>query len=452
MKNTIFWKFFKSVKLSIVIFIAISILCMVGTLVPQLEKERFYLLKYGDTLYSFFKFINIFDIYHSYVFISLVALLALNLIVCSLDKIKASFKLAFKTVSFRADKVKNYPIKVEFSAKEKTENLKKVSKEVFNKFFKVKEIFQTDIGKSSYFFGDKGRISYLGVYIVHFGILLVIIGVLIDSIFGFEAFVEIKEGKGTNVVHLKKSKEKRKLDFYIFCKDFDLSFYENDGTPKEYRSSLALKKDDKILIEKDIIVNSPLRYKGINIFQSSYDIAEPKSVTLNIQNRDTGMTYNKTLKINEEEKLPADLGKLEILGFTQSYKFAGHSLGPTFFARLTKKEKQYEIVLPISFPKFDSMRKRDTIISVINYDKTYITGLQVTKEPGVFCIYFGFILVIIGLFISFFITHNSFCIILTEDGDKTNVLLCGKSNKNKISMGLKLDKIKYEILKSGEVI
>ena len=76
-----------------------------------------------------------------------------------------------------------------------------------------------------------------------------------------------------------------------------------------------------------------------------------------------------------------------------------------------------EVALPLRFPSFDRMgpmfnpsRKDDVFISVTDFkvsqpptEPQYYTGLQVTKDPGVWVVYIGFILMIIGFYITFFI-------------------------------------------------
>ena len=57
------------------------------------------------------------------------------------------------------------------------------------------------------------------------------------------------------------------MGFEIECEDFNISFYDN-GAPKEYRSSLTIIEKDKPVYQKNIIVNNPLHYRGINIFRS----------------------------------------------------------------------------------------------------------------------------------------------------------------------------------------
>jgi cytochrome c biogenesis protein len=81
--------------------------------------------------------------------------------------------------------------------------------------------------------------------------------------------------KPRDVIRIRNTGEIHRLGFQIPCDDFNLTLYKT-GAPKEYRSSLSILEGDKAVKQKDIIVNDPLRYRGINIFQSSYGKLPPE--------------------------------------------------------------------------------------------------------------------------------------------------------------------------------
>jgi cytochrome c biogenesis protein len=47
--------------------------------------------------------------------------------------------------------------------------------------------------------------THFGVYLVHFSVLLILLGGIAGSLFGFQAFVNIPEGEGIDKVTLRKS-------------------------------------------------------------------------------------------------------------------------------------------------------------------------------------------------------------------------------------------------------
>ena len=163
------------------------------------------------------------------------------------------------------------------------------------------------------FYSQKGNYSRLGVYIAHMSIIFILIGALAGLKFGFNGSLNLPEGRTaiafryappsgpldennierilnalesswgniSKASELLNMKEKSLIDslhkdgiqplgFAIHCDDFDVEFYENSNTPKEFTSWLTIIEDGKVVLKKVIEVNDPLTYKGITFYQASY--------------------------------------------------------------------------------------------------------------------------------------------------------------------------------------
>jgi cytochrome c biogenesis protein len=84
------------------------------------------------------------------------------------------------------------------------------------------------------------------------------------------------------------------------------------------------------------------------------------------------------------------------------------------------------------------MRKGSVLVSVVENVPRFYTGLQVNRDPGVWVVYSGFILMIMGCFITFFMSHQQICVELLRTGEKTEVIVAGTANKNKSGMEAKV--------------
>jgi cytochrome c biogenesis protein len=87
------------------------------------------------------------------------------------------------------------------------------------------------------------------------------------------------------------------------------------------------------------------------------------------------------------------------------------------------------------------MRRGKIIISVAELKQRFYTGLQVTSDPGVWLVYIGFIIIIIGCYITFFMSHQQFCVEVLEKSGGSRIILSGKANKNKLGFQNKLKRV-----------
>ena len=434
------WKTFASVKLTIALLLILAATSIVGTLIPQNEEPTAYLQAFGEFLYRIFALFGLFDMYHCWWFRTLILLLVVNIVVCSIDRLKANRKILFvRHPRFNLARYQQLKNKSEFKGNCDAAQLKSLYAPVISRRFGYQRLEETDAGFALY--AERGRWTRFGVYVVHLSVVILLIGGLIGSIFGFDGFVNIPEGETVHSIQLRNSNQKLQLDFAIRCDNFNVEFYDS-GAPKEFRSSLTILKQNKAVLHKDIIVNDPLRYAGINFFQSSYGNLTPREVVLNFTSQATGKTYTKRAKIDESIIIPENLGTFVLKRYTRQADYKGHNIGEAFIGELTEPDgNTVEVTLPLRFPSFDKMRRGRTFIAVADFVPRYYTGLQVSKDPGVGVVYGGFILMIIGIYITFFISHQQICVEVISRGKESRIMVAGTSNKNKLGMQKKVAKL-----------
>jgi cytochrome c biogenesis protein len=441
------WKFFVSVRLTVVLLISLAATSIIGTVIPQNQDHAAYFHEYGENLYKLLFHLDIFDMYNAWWFRLLILMLSINIIICSIDRLSSVWKVIFnKNPGFSVKQFKKIQEKEKFLSNTAADNLSNIYTPVIARAFGFVKVENTE--KGICIFAEKHRWTRIGVYIVHASVLLLLAGALAGSILGFEGFVNIPEGETVNSIKLIKSGGEISLDFEIKCEDFEVTHYEN-GAPKEYRSSLTILEKGRTVLKKDIIVNDPLRYRGINIFQSSYGTLSqsvddsgknPEEIVLVFTSRASGMAYEKNVKFGEPVDIPEETGKFIVSEYKKSAEFRGHNIGEALVGKYIADPNSppVEVLLPLKFPGFDRMRGGNMVISV---QERYYTGLQVTKDPGVWIVYSGFILMIAGFFITFFMSHQRICVEIIKGGKKTSVTVSGISNKNRFAMENRIKKL-----------
>lgn len=452
-------------KLTVVLLLSIAVTSIIGTVIPQNENPAAYFREYGEVFYQLFNMLGIFDMYHSWWFQLLILCLTINIVVCSIERLSATWKIVFvNNPPFSISRFRKLSQKESFNNPHQLEDLRNTYVPYIARRFKYTRVEETERGFC--IFAEKGRWTRLGVYAVHFSVVILLLGGLIGSVFGFAGYVNIPEGEKVDSVRLRNVDRIEKLGFEIRCEDFDVSFYPS-GAPKEYRSSLTILEEGKPVYKKDIVVNDPLRYKGINIFQSSYgqmpsDSARKRKVQgnhpqdeilLNFMSKKTGTAYQVKTEVGKPIDIPEDVGRFVIVEYKTSALFGGQDIGEAYVGKLTPKDgTPLEILLPLHFPQFDKMRKGSMVISVLGQeaerfrpgkepDIWYYTGLQVSKDPGVWVVYLGFMVIIIGCYITFFMSHQRFCLEVVRSRNKSSVIVTGTANKNKLGMETKIKRI-----------
>ena len=462
MKNTHpVWKFFVSVKLTVFLLLSLAATSIIGTVIPQNADPEIYFHKFGPFLFRLFQVLDIFDMYHAWWFHLLLFLLIANIVVCSMDRLATTWKLVFpKNHTFSLARFEKLKKKEQFSVDGDLSELEDKFSSFAAKRFSRPQVDKTDDG--FVLFAEKWRWTRLGVYIVHASVILLIIGAIVGTMFGFQGFANIPEGESVDHVRLRNSGRVLPLGFTIRNEDFSISFYDT-GAPKEFRSSLTILENGEPVVKKDIIVNDPLRYKGISIFMASYGELAPEKKTapdismenihLNFTIKASGMVYKRKAEIGKPVTIPEGHGTFTLAAFDPAADFRGQNIGAALTGTLSPAQGDpVEILLPLHFPNFDKMRRGDVVISVADQKKDtfspmkkedvrYYSGLEINKDPGVWMVYSGFIIMILGCFVTFFMSHQQICIQVMRNGKKKDVRIMGTANKNKMGMQRQVEKM-----------
>jgi cytochrome c biogenesis protein len=431
------WDFFASVRLSVVLLLSLAATSIIGTVIPQNADQSSYINKFGPKLYSVLDSMSVFNMYQSWWFRLLLCLLVINLVVCSVRRLKATWKVIFpEKIKYNPDRFRKAASRVSIDAGNlPPETAKDICEKFLGRRYRKIQTRQEDF--SSWIFGEKRRWTRLGVYVVHFSVILLVSGGLIGSLFGFEGMMNVPEEETRQTFFLRNSEKSMDLDFAIRCDEFSVSHYPS-GRPKEYRSDIAIIENGQVVRQHRLRVNDPLRYKGINIFQSSYGQTAASAFTIVFTEAESGMRFEKKASMGQAVDMPAGRGKLVIEDFSGNFSFRGHNIGPAFLGRLEQPSGQTRpVLLPANFPRFDRMRGGDYAISVEDVEYAYYTGLQITRDPGVPLVYTGFALMILGCYVTFFMHHQKTGIEILAKDNKTEIFISRISARKK--PGLKND-------------
>lgn len=425
-----FLKSLGSAKLAIALFFILAGISILGTLIPQGQPQAFYIWKYGNTLGRLIIFFQLHDAYHSWWYIASLLLFLVNLTVCSYNRLPLTLRL------YRRDPEDINPEKLPNNINYSLNcNISKILDKISQIGFKKSSKKSTE----GYLFYKKiNWFSFFSVYIVHFSLVVVILGALIGAIFGYRGNISIIEGESSNVVYPFRKADPIYLDFHIKLNKFILETYPN-GMPKEYISNITI-IDGNQTVDAIIKVNQPFKYKDITFYQASYNVIPEFKVKIR---------YNGKL----EEKV---LSPFQPLNLEDRYSIAVQDYGEAhgfiyirIWALDEQKGESQEAIVISGFPPSElKFYDNEIAIEYVDIEKLhYMTGLQAKTDPGNFIVYIGFILMILGLFLVYYFEPRIYWIyVKPKDSIHCELILGAYSKREREGIKVKLEKLADEII------
>lgn len=129
-----------------------------------------------------------------------------------------------------------------------------------------------------------------GILVLHISFIVILLGALVTSLFGFEGIVHIREGE--TACFMQTTAARRPLPFCIRLDDFRLVRYPGSRSPSSFESFLTISSEAKGPRSEHIYMNKVIHEQGYRLYQSSYDSDEQGTIlTVNNDAAGTAITY-----------------------------------------------------------------------------------------------------------------------------------------------------------------
>jgi cytochrome c biogenesis protein len=381
-------------RFSIFILLLISFFSIIGTVIEQDQPIEIYKTNYSLTspVFGFLTWDYIikfgFDhIYKTWWFLTLIFLFGLSLISCTFLQQLPSLKIARRCQFFRKTS--------QFSRLQIFTILKNFS---FNKIlFRIKKNKYSIFQQKNIAYCYKGLIGRIAPILVHFSMILILLGTIIGSLFGFKAQEMVPKTENFHIQNILNNGQ-----FSIIPKtsarvnDFWITYTKNKTVSQFYSDISVLNSQGKETNRKTISVNSPLIYQNVYYYQTDWNliglrvqetnsevIEYPFLNILNNQNKVwlTWLSNNNSLN----EGIIALSDNLE--GYCSIYSETGVFLGN------------------IELNELGNFKQPFTLLEILSS-----TGLQIKTDPGIPVIYSGFLFLMVSTLISY-ITYSQIWII-----------------------------------------
>lgn len=381
-------------RFSIFILLLISFCSIIGTVIEQDQSIETYKLNYPLTnpVFGFLTWDQILQfgldhVYKTWWFFTLIFLFGISLISCTFLQQVPSLKIARRCQFFRTTnqfyRLKISTILNNFSFNKILLRIKK------NKY----SIFQ----QKNIIYCYKGLVGRIAPIIVHFSMILVLLGTIIGSLFGFKAQELVPK---TETFHIQNILNNGQLTIIpktsARINDFWITYTKNKTISQFYSDVSILDNQGNETNRKTISVNYPLINKGVYYYQTDWNL-----IGLRFQNLENEIVEYPLINIlNNQSKvwltwisnssslnngIVAIIDNLE--GYCSVYNETGQFLG------------NIELNETVNF------QQPLTLLEIISS-----TGLQIKTDPGIPVIYLGFFFLMISTLISY-ITYSQIWII-----------------------------------------
>lgn len=389
-----FFRLLADLRFAIFILLLISFCSIIGTIIEQNQPIEVYKNLYPLTkpILGFLSWDQIlafgFDhVYQTWWFLLLIFLFGCSLTICSFLQQVPSVKIARRCQFFRTPNP-FYKLKISTI----------LNNFCFNKILaRVKREQYSIFQQRNIVYCYKGLIGRIAPIIVHFSMILILLGTIVGSLFGFKAQEIIPKTESfhiQNILSTGPSAFIPKTSARI--NDFWISYTKTKTISQFYSDLSILNQQGNEIKRKTISVNYPLIFKNVYYYQTDWNLVGLRFQIMNNQIIEYPLTnifgnQEKVWLTWLENKTTSNEGLIIIISNLEGYCSIYDNVGQ-FLGNLEINESE-NFLQPITF-----------------LEPISSTGLQIKTDPGILLIYSGFLFLMISSLISY-ITYSQIWII-----------------------------------------
>lgn len=419
MKQHIF-RLLADLRFAIFILLLISFCSITGTIIEQDQPIEMYKINYplSNPVFGFLSWDQILrfgldHVYQTWWFLTLIFLFGFSLILCSFLQQLPSLKIARRCQFFRTTD-QFYRLKI-------TTILDRV---YFNRVLsriKLKKYSMFQQKNVTYCY--KGLMGRIAPIIVHFSMILVLLGTILGAFFGFKAQEIVPNTESFHIQNiLSNGPLTRVPNTTVRVNSFWITYTKQKTISQFYSDLSILDKTGTEVSRKTVSVNYPLIYKNTYYYQTDWNLlglrfqdwnreaVEYPLVTIPTSQDKIWLTWiSKDLSLRQGFLVIID----NLEGYCSAYDEKGGFLG-----NIELNEKT-EFLKPVA------------LLQIISS-----TGLQIKTDPGLLIIYSGFLFLMISTLISY-ITYSQIWVVRKD----RQIFIGGTTNRATFEFELEFFKV-----------
>lgn len=451
------WRLFSSTQLAAILLLVVALALAIGALFPQAPGQAtrdsaVYVqwlartqARYGNW-FGFLDTMGLFDVYGSWWFRALLALLALGLIISTAERVASLWRTMRQAeVKPGEDAFADAPKQAAFSVDQPVEQLVGRLKALL-----TRRLCRTLVEQGEgviYLYADRLWVGAAAL-LSHVGLIVILAGAVVTGQLGWqEDAVTLSPGQSYEVGH--------GLDAVLRFEKLELDTYP-DGSPKDYRTCVQIIEGDTEL-EQVIGVNRPFTYRGVSFYQISHGMAVAVKASdqdgrpLLLQSFAEGAEAAAMVSLpfwghqSERHFAVPDQDVVFQLVFYQSLPDHGYDR-PVFLVQVYRGS-EIEPIYSGFIEKGSSLKVGE---ATYHLALDQYTVLRIVRDPAIAVVALGLLLTVVGHFLWLYCSPVRLWAVVSEEDDGTTVKLAGAAGRGEADFASWFESLTQETEKEGK--
>ncbi|GAB3791701.1 cytochrome c biogenesis protein ResB [Virgibacillus kimchii] len=300
------WGFFSSVKVGVWLIVLALIASALGSLLPQemyippdapsRDPSIFYEEAYGLPGLIFYQ-LGFHNLYSSWWYMLLIALIGVSLVICSIDRFVPLYKALKKQKAKRHSTFLQRQRLFSETKNIHENDMETVKERLKKQRYKIKD-------ENGHILAEKGRFSRWGPYVNHIGLIIILLAAILrmTPLMYLDEYVWVREGEqlvipGTD------------SEYYIENEEFILDVHNPDDevfgpaiemeggmVPSNYQTNLRIYQaktevagadaELEMILEDELRMNHPVKFDRYTLYQAGYQMNEFSTMSFDIVEED----------------------------------------------------------------------------------------------------------------------------------------------------------------------
>ncbi|WP_019378338.1 cytochrome c biogenesis protein ResB [Virgibacillus halodenitrificans] len=467
------WSFFSSVKVGVWLIVLALIASAIGSIFPQemyipadapsRDPAVFYEAQYGIFGLIFYQ-LGFHNLYSSWWYMVLIALIGISLVICSLDRFVPLYKALKKQKAKRHETFLRRQRLFSETNAVTDEEIQLIKQQLKNQKYKLQE-------ENGHILAEKGRFSRWGPYVNHIGLIIILLAAILrlTPLFYTNEYVWVREGQqlvipGTDG------------EYYIENKDFIIETYDKNDKkfqeaivkeggeiPSNFQTNAIIYKAEESsvpgadpdltkIIEDSIRMNQPIQFDGYSIYQSGYQLNEFTNMTFKlheVEDAEEKALGSFTIDLNSPKpEYNLDNGfKVEISKYYPDYYLNDNNIpasktnfprNPAFVLLVYPPDSEEAEVSFLGIGKnIDATGENDYKLGITDFEMHDVSGLAVKRDYSLPFFGLGALIFMIGVIQGMYWQHRRIWIQPSNGG----LLMAAHTNKNWFGVKKDIEKV-----------